>query len=82
MLRPVPTATHLFRHLLQGKLIYRGGIDNAPMNVVDDARPRPPNGKPGERVNYVGGALQDLKAGTPVALPDTPPYGCGVKYAS
>jgi peroxiredoxin len=73
---------HLFILDPQGKLIYRGGIDNAPMNVVDDARPRPPNSKPGERVNYVHGALQDLKAGRPVALPDTPPYGCTVKYAS
>ena len=73
---------HLFILDPQGKLIYRGGIDNAPMNVVDDSRPRPPSSKPGERVNYVDGALQDTKAGRPVTLPDTPPYGCTVKYAS
>jgi peroxiredoxin len=73
---------HLFIVDPTGKLVYRGGIDNAPMNVVDDARPRPPSSKPGERVNYVDSALQDLKAGRPVALPDTPPYGCTVKYAS
>jgi peroxiredoxin len=73
---------HLFILDPQGKLVYRGGIDNAPMNVVDDARPRPANSKPGERVNYVDGALQDLKAGRAVTLPDTPPYGCTVKYAS
>jgi peroxiredoxin len=73
---------HLFILDPQGKLIYRGGIDNAPMNVVDDSRPRPPNTKPGERVNYVDGALHDAKAGRPITLPDTPPYGCTVKYAS
>lgn len=73
---------HLFVLDPTGKLVYRGGIDNAPMNLVDDARPRPANSKPGERVNYVDGALQDLKAGRAVGLPDTPPYGCSVKYAS
>lgn len=73
---------HLFVIDPEGTLVYRGGIDNAPMNVVDDARPRFTDSKPGERVNYVDGALQDLKKGTPLRLPDTPPYGCTVKYAS
>ncbi|HMI90612.1 MAG TPA: redoxin family protein, partial [Polyangiales bacterium] len=66
----------------QGQLVYRGGIDNAPMNVVDEARPKPEGSKPGERVNYVDAALQDLKSGKPVRLADTPAYGCSVKYSS
>jgi peroxiredoxin len=73
---------HMFVIDATGKLVYRGGIDNAPMNVVDDARPVPAGSKAGERVNYVDAALQDLKAGKPVRLPDTPPYGCSVKYSS
>jgi hypothetical protein len=52
------------------------------MNVVDEARPKPEGSKPGERVNYVDAALQDLKAGKPVRLADTPAYGCSVKYSS
>jgi peroxiredoxin len=73
---------HMFVIDPDGKLVYRGGIDNAPMNVVDEARPLPAGSKPGERVNYVDAALQDLKAGKPVRLADTPAYGCSVKYSS
>jgi len=32
--------------------------------------------------NYVLAAMEDLKAGNPVATSDTPPYGCSVKYKS
>lgn len=73
---------HMFVIDKDGKLAYRGGVDNAPMNVVDDARPRPAGSKPGEKVNYIDAALQDLKANKPVRLPDTPAYGCSVKYSS
>jgi len=73
---------HMFVIDPEGKLVYRGGIDNAPMNVVDDGRPRPEGSKAGERVNYVDAALQDLKAGKPVRVADTPAYGCSVKYSS
>jgi peroxiredoxin len=73
---------HMFVVDAKGVLVYRGGIDNAPMGVVDAARPRPSSAKEGDRVNYVNGALGDLKRGGPLGLPDTPPYGCSVKYAS
>lgn len=72
---------HLFVVDKAGLLVYRGGIDNAPMGAVDDARPRPTGSTPGQPVNYVDAALADLAAGRPVALADTPPYGCSVKYA-
>ena len=73
---------HMFVVDPNGVLVYRGGIDNAPMGEVDPARPRPKGAKDGERVNYVNGALDDLKRGGPLGLPDTPAYGCSVKYAS
>jgi len=73
---------HLFIVDDNGTLVYRGGVDNAPVGTVDDARPKLTGGKPGEVINYVDAALQDLKAGKPLRLPDTPPYGCSVKYSS
>jgi peroxiredoxin len=72
---------HLFIVDPKGKLAYRGGLDNAPMGVVDNARPRLPGSAEGELSNYVTAALEDLKQQRPLRLPDTPPYGCGVKYA-
>ncbi|MFT3925877.1 MAG: redoxin family protein [Myxococcales bacterium] len=72
---------HMFIIDPAGNLVYRGGLDNAPMGVPDDARPRPADAKPGELVPYVTNALADLKAARTIALADTPPYGCSVKYA-
>jgi peroxiredoxin len=66
----------------KGVLVYRGGIDNAPMGTVDDARPKIPGAGAGQHVNYVDAALEDLKAGRPLRIADTPAYGCSVKYAS
>jgi peroxiredoxin len=66
----------------QGTLIYRGGIDNAPIGKVDPARPRLPESKEGALVNYVDAALEDMKKKRALRLPDTPPYGCSVKYQS
>ena len=64
----------------KGVLVYRGGLDNAPMGVPDDARPRPASTKPGELVAYLSNALAELKAKQAISLADTPPYGCSVKY--
>lgn len=72
---------HMFVVNPEGVLVYRGGLDNAPMGVVDDERPRPEGSRPGELVAYVENALADLKAKRPVSLADTPAYGCTVKYA-
>ena len=57
----------------KGTLVYRGAIDNA-----QDGDP--PGGE--KLVNYVDAALADLAAGRPVAIPETPSYGCSVKYGS
>jgi peroxiredoxin len=72
---------HLFVIDPQGVLVYRGGLDNAPMGVVDDERPRPEGTPPEQLVPYLRNALADLQAGRAIALADTPPYGCSVKYA-
>jgi len=72
---------HMFIIDPAGTLVYRGGLDNAPIGTPDDARPRPVDAKPGEVVPYVKNALADLKAGRAITLADTPAYGCSVKYA-
>jgi peroxiredoxin len=72
---------HVFVIDPKGVLIYRGGLDNAPIGVVDDERPRLPSHPAGTLEPYVENALADLSARKPLRLPDTPPYGCTVKYA-
>lgn len=65
------TTPHMYVIDPKGTLVYRGAIDNAPMGKVEN----------GEAVaNYVDLALADIKAGKPVAKPETKSYGCGVKY--
>ena len=54
-----------------GTLAYAGAIDDRPK----------PYGDPRTAKNYVSAAVDDLLAGKPVAVPETKPYGCGVKYA-
>lgn len=73
---------HLFVVNPEGVLVYRGGLDNAPIGKVDAARPILPTSKAGEVVSYVDAALEDLKGARALRLPDTPPYGCTVKYGS
>lgn len=63
------TTPHMFIIDADGKLAYRGAID-------DD-----PGRRGNEEVNYVAQALDQLLAGDPVSEPDTFPYGCRVKYA-
>jgi peroxiredoxin len=53
-----------------GKLIYKGAIDN-------DRDQDRTSGK----INYVDQALSETLAGKPVSVPVTTPYGCTVKYA-
>jgi peroxiredoxin len=71
---------HLFVIDRRGLLVYRGGLDNAPMGVVDDTRPRLPSGAAGALEPYLENALDDVLKGRAPRLADTPPYGCGVKY--
>jgi peroxiredoxin len=46
---------------------------------IDDRRSANPADVAGAR-NHVAAALDDLRAGRPVATPAAPPYGCSVKY--
>ena len=65
------TTPHIFVINPQGRLVYAGGIDDVPTARVEDLeRARP----------LVRMALADLKAGRPVAIPASRPYGCSVKY--
>ncbi len=66
---------HMFVVDPEGKLAYRGAIDNSP----DGEGQSPTDGK---LVNYVSQALEELAAGKPVSVPETKAYGCGVKYGS
>lgn len=66
---------HLFVIAPDGKLVYRGAIDNSP-----DGEGETP--KDGKLVNYVDAALAAVAAGTPVSTAETEAYGCSVKYGS
>jgi cytochrome oxidase Cu insertion factor (SCO1/SenC/PrrC family) len=72
---------HVFVIDPKGNLIYRGGVDNAPIGVVDDERPHLPGNPPGTLEPYLDLALSDLAQHKALRLADTPPYGCTVKYA-
>jgi peroxiredoxin len=66
---------HMFVVGKDGKLVYKGAIDNSP-----DGERGAPQG--GTLVEYVSVAIADLAAGRPVRSPQTKAYGCGVKYAN
>jgi len=66
------TTPHMYIINPQGRIVYQGAIDDRP-----SARPSTLEGA----TNYVRSALADLEAGRPVAVSDTTPYGCTVKYA-
>ena len=66
------TTPHMYIVDRAGQLVYQGGIDDKPTaNVADIAG----------ATNYVKAALADLKAGRPVKVAFSKPYGCAVKYA-
>jgi len=64
---------HMFVIDKAGKVAYMGGIDDRP--YADPASLK------GAK-NYVAAALDDLRAGRPVAVATSKPYGCSVKYGS
>lgn len=66
------TTPHMYVIAPDGKLVYQGGIDDKP--TADKADIATAN-------NYVLAALADIKAGKPVAVAESRPYGCSVKYA-
>ena len=65
------TTPHMYIIDPQGKLVYRGGIDDKPSFSTRDI----PDAK-----NYVAVALDELLSGKTVSENDTRPYGCSVKY--
>jgi peroxiredoxin len=54
-----------------GTLVYQGAIDDQADPTHDPKTAR----------NYVKEAVDDLEAGKPIAVSETKPYGCSVKYA-
>jgi peroxiredoxin len=64
---------HMFVIDKAGRVVYMGGIDDRP--YADPASLK------GAK-NYVAAALADLKAGRPIAVAVSQPYGCSVKYRS
>lgn len=66
------TTPHMYVVDAAGTLVYAGAID-------DNSSPRASTIE--GATNYVVAALADLKAGNPVAMGKTSPYGCSVKYA-
>jgi peroxiredoxin len=65
------TTPHMFVIAADGTLVYDGAIDNKPDPTHDPRTAR----------NYVKEAVGDLMDGKPIAVSQTKPYGCSVKYA-
>jgi len=65
------TTPHMFVIDKNGVLVYDGAIDNQPDPFHD----------PSKAKNYVTAAIDAVMAGQPVAVSETKPYGCSVKYA-
>jgi hypothetical protein len=65
------TTPHMYIVNKAGTLVYAGGIDDKPTPNPADIN--------GAR-NHVLAALAELKAGKPVSVATSRPYGCAVKY--
>jgi peroxiredoxin len=65
------TTPHMFVIDKAGTLVYDGAIDDQPDPSHDPTKAR----------NYVREAVDEVMAGKPVAVSQTKPYGCSVKYA-
>ena len=66
------TTPHTFVIDQNGVLAYQGAIDDRPASEGDPRTAR----------NYVREAVQKLQGGEKVAVSQTKPYGCGVKYGN
>lgn len=66
------TTPHMYVIDAKGTLVYAGGIDDKPTSNAADI--------PGAR-NHVLAALDEMKAGKPVSVALSRPYGCSVKYS-
>jgi peroxiredoxin len=67
------TTPHVYVIDKTGNVAYSGSIDNAPDGDPRDAP---------TVINFVGNALDELRAGKPVTKAKTDPWGCSVKYKS
>ena len=65
------TTPHMYIVNSKGTLVYAGAIDDKPTPDPADIE--------GAR-NHVLAALSEIKAGKPVSVPTSKPYGCNVKY--
>jgi alkyl hydroperoxide reductase subunit AhpC len=65
------TTPHMYVIDPEGTLIYMGAIDDNRSNRTADIE--------GAR-NHVVEALREARAGQPVSVPSTQPYGCAVRY--
>jgi hypothetical protein len=65
------TTPHMYVVNSAGTLVYAGAIDDRPTANPDDIA--------GAR-NHVLAALSEIKAGRPVSVATSRPYGCSVKY--
>ncbi len=54
-----------------GKVVYNGAIDDKRSTDLADVK---------TAKNYVVAALDEMKAGKPISVASTQPYGCSVKY--
>jgi peroxiredoxin len=65
------TTPHMYVIDPAGKVVYNGAIDDKRSTNLEDVK---------TAKNYVASALDELKAGKPVSVSTTTPYGCTVKY--
>lgn len=65
------TTPHMYIIDAGGTLRYMGGIDSIASTDKDDLA---------KATQYVPQALAELKAGKPISVATSEPYGCGVKY--
>jgi peroxiredoxin len=66
------TTPHMFVVDAKGRVAYAGGIDDKPSTDQADIA---------TATNHVAAALAEVRAGKPVTIASSQPYGCGVKYA-
>jgi hypothetical protein len=65
------TTPHMYIIDPAGKVVYNGAIDDKRSTNVEDVK---------TAKNFVVAALEEMKAGKPVSVATTTPYGCTVKY--
>ena len=65
------TTPHMYIIDPSGKVVYNGAIDDKKSTHVEDVK---------TARNYVVAALDEMKAGKPVSVSSTTPYGCNVHY--